>query len=188
MFSSIIYYLFRTIAQVYLYFTNTVTNWKTLRDCWEKNGVTYERYRIQNEGHTRFFVFVKNGKVPYLGEDLDWHQIIQFSDSILACTFTDAVGGRQGTSGCDVSLGPIEITDTIKEFSHYIYSNPFLTFNDLLTLFPGELEHNSDGPFNVMIIFDDLSEKECIVRGDDSLHTIFKKPNRKDPLEEVPFM
>jgi hypothetical protein len=175
MFSSIIYYLFRTIAQVYLYFTNTVTNCKTLRDCWEKNGVTYERYRIQNEGHTRFFVFVKNGNTPYyLGEDLDWHQIIQFSDSILACTFTDAVGGRQG---------PIEITDTIKEFSHYIYSNPFLTFNDLLTLFPID----SDGPYNVMIIFDDLSEKEFIVRGDDSLQMIFKKPKR-DPLEEVPFM
>lgn len=182
MFSWILYYLFRTFAQVYLYFTNTAGNWKTLQDCWEKNGLTYERYRIQNEGHTRFFVFIKNNDL-YLNPELDWHQIIALSDSILACTINPVQS---------VDSNQIEITDTIKEFSHYIHSNPFLTFNDLFSLFSILDAGENYSHYNLMIIFDDLSEKECIVKCDDSLQMIFQKKNdqqhKYDPLEEVPFM
>lgn len=164
MFNWIFYCLFRMVAQVYLYFADTAGHWKSLESSWKKDDISFNKYRIQNEGHERHFVFVDSFN---LEDSLDWHQIIQFSDSILACTLRPVQFGN----GED----PLDITDTVKEFSHYIYSNAFLTFNDLFSLF--DINSDSQGHYNLMIIFDDLSEKECIVKGDDSLQMVFKKNN-----------
>ena len=183
MFSWIIYGMFRLLAQVYLYFTNTAGHWKVLENSWENNDISFKRYRIQNEGHERHFVFVEPG--IYLDGDIDWHRVICFSDSILACTLRPVRVKNE-------DFEPLDITDTIKEFSHYIYSNTFLTLDDLLTLFNINLTEqtglpNSNDHYNLMIIFSDLSEKECIVKGEDSLQMIFNK-NTEHSLEDIPFM
>jgi hypothetical protein len=148
-----VYYLFRTWAQVYLYFTRPV-NSNQARITLESKTETTKRYRVEFEGHLRHFVFIESLPGPELFENdpNGIRSIIKFSDSILACIFTDSVGDT------------IDITDTIKEYAHYIWSNPFITFQDL----------NITEGMQLKIIFDDLTEKDVKINAEDSLHCVKK--------------
>lgn len=151
----LVYTIFRTVASIYLYFTDSASHWKTLDKKWDK----YSRYRIENEGHVRYFTWVDTeewGLPP--DEDIDWHQVIEFNDSILACTLA--------CLGKDVD--ELDITDKIKEFSHYIYYNSFLTFEDLLGI---TTDHK------LTVILGDLTEKECIINGNNSVKEVLFREN-----------
>lgn len=153
----LVYSLFRTVASIYLYFTDSASHWKTLDKKWDK----YSRYRIENEGRVRYFTWVDTeewGLPP--DEDIDWHQVIWFSDSILACTLLDTA---------NISCPELDITDKIKEFSHYIYYNSFLTFEDL--------ELVSEGEMKITVILGDLTEKECIINGNNSVKEVLFREN-----------
>lgn len=155
-----IYYGFRLLADVYLYFTQVDGNYALIEKEWlDKNGNNMKLYKLKSSNHIRYFIMTDMFQEPKF-DSVNWDEVIEYGNNILACLIETNNGGI-GT----------DITENLKKFSHYILYNDFLTVDDFTTVFNLE----KDESYKFTIIYSNLEEKQVIVEKNNSLKWVLSK-------------
>lgn len=113
--------------------------------------------KIKRNGHIRTFILTDSLSLNCTVDQINWDEVIEFGNNILACMIENEV--------------PIDITEDIKRYSHYILYNYFFTLEDFVNVTKnGELSDE----YKLTIIYSDLEEQQMTVSKKNSMRALIK--------------
>jgi hypothetical protein len=102
--------------------------------------------KVKKNGHIRSFILTDSLSLPYSVDKINWDEVIDFGNSILACMIENEV--------------PMDVTEDIKRYAHYILYNYFFTVEDFVKITKsGELSDE----YKFTIIYSDLEERQMTI-------------------------